>query len=444
MSLLKIALSTLLLVTPYCVTGGHKDFFIRRCTGTNTQTTCKKAFVGRFGEIEIDQYDIAFDFDDETICLKGDHNVATSHVPIQKDDNQGPLGNVYNTIQTNKNCFGGMRGNEPSCESDYTIWFPEEGSDNENNITGARVEASLFPPRPCVIPDGCNSTEPINGDDDRVLYDFNAKVDYICANLDENGYFENGNLFLTTCSISSFDGVVNGTVNSANVTLVDGDTFGGSTAVQTYRYGSFKDEDCSFGLPDQFDIETECVAAIVEHHGNQRNDDHVLVINGVDNIYIEMRTTSTRFDPNSSRNRYKVKFLCGKFDKMKYRAYRCKYNGPASDFGDGGSTRYVQFNENDCSELDDIDSSDSSDSSEETERPDLGPRGDECLAYLRRTRQCGDDYSYRVINEGDDLGTITNFGPGVAWELDDSTCTQLCNGECGDVDVEVDFLCPKN
>ena len=28
--------------------------------------------------------------------------------------------------------------------------------------------------------------------------------------------------------------------------------------------------------------------------------------------------------------------------------------------------------------------------------------------------------------------------------MDDSSCNDICDGPCGDVDIEVDFLCPGN
>ena len=85
------------------------NYYIRRCSGNNEQTTCGNRFVGRNGDIEISTFDTAFDFDNENVCINV-NGVATSEVEIKLDENQGPESNIYNTIQANLNCFGGFRG----------------------------------------------------------------------------------------------------------------------------------------------------------------------------------------------------------------------------------------------------------------------------------------------------------------------------------------------
>ena len=93
-----------------CIGGGSNyDHFIRRCEADNSEATCSLRFVGPNADIPIHTFDVAFDFDDTSIC-SNDNNVDTEGIPITQDPNQGPTDNDYNIIQTNLNCFGGFRG----------------------------------------------------------------------------------------------------------------------------------------------------------------------------------------------------------------------------------------------------------------------------------------------------------------------------------------------
>ena len=111
-ALFTAALFLLLSYITFCNADDNDEYayYIRRCSAGKSTTTCEASTSGPTRDV----FDTAFDFDDEDIC-ENTNGVYTSVIPIKNDTSQGnqdyePDENVYNTIQTNLNCFGGYRG----------------------------------------------------------------------------------------------------------------------------------------------------------------------------------------------------------------------------------------------------------------------------------------------------------------------------------------------